>query len=235
MGYSLVVFAASWQGRDVLENPVWAALSGPQACFAEAAGDAARYTSEVAPFCAVADLADPAAWGDLATLTDHALLTGPSIHPPESWRRDRATPGVQMVGHGMTGVRDAGTVVLTETDVPEILDLVERAQPGPFRKRTVELGRHLGIRHEGRLVAMAGERFRLPGWTEVSAVCTDPQFRGRGLGARLTMAVAAGILERGDLPFLHVTADNEGAIRLYERLGFQVDHEVVFASYRHVG
>ena len=214
---------------------MWAALSGPQACFAEASGDAARYTSDVAPFAAVADLADPAAWRDLAELTDRALLTGPSIHPPAGWRQEGLMPGVQMVGHGSTGVHDPEAVVLTETDVPEILDLVERAQPGPFRKRTVELGRYLGIRHEGRLIAMAGERFRLPGWTEVSAVCTDPDFRGRGLGARLTMAVAAGILERGDLPFLHVTADNLGAIRLYERLGFQVGHEVVFASFRHVG
>jgi predicted GNAT family acetyltransferase len=137
-----------------------------------------------------------------------------------------------MAGHTMTGVPDPDAVVLTETDVPEMLELVSRAKPGPFGKRTVELGRYLGIRHEGKLVAMAGERFRLPGWTEVSAVCTDPEFRGQGLGARLTMAVAAGILEHGDLPFLHVTADNAAAIRLYERLGFQVSHPVVFAAYR---
>ncbi|GAA0497702.1 hypothetical protein Ade02nite_53900 [Paractinoplanes deccanensis] len=211
---------------------MWAALSGPQACFAEASGDAARYQPDVSPFCAVADLGDPAAWTDLATLTDRAFLTGPSIRPPAGWEQVRAVPGVQMAGHGMTGVPDDEAVPLTETDVPEILDLVERAQPGPFGKRTVELGRYLGIRHEGRLIAMAGERFRLPGWTEVSAVCTDPAFRGRGLGARLTMAVAAAILERGDLPFLHVTAENLGAIRLYERLGFQVSHQVVFASFR---
>jgi ribosomal protein S18 acetylase RimI-like enzyme len=222
------------QGQGVLENPVWAALSGPQACFAEASGDAARYQSEVSPFCAVADLDDPAAWDDLAALTGEALLTGPSITAPQGWAEVGVTPGAQMVGHAMTAVRDPETVVLGETDVPEILDLIERAQPGPFGKRTVELGRHLGIRHEGRLIAMAGERFQLPGWTEVSAVCTDPAFRGRGLGARLTMAVAAGILERGDLPFLHVTVDNAGAIRLYERLGFQVGHEVVFGRYRRV-
>ena len=135
----------------------------------------------------------------------------------------------------MTGVDDPEAVALTETDVPEILDLVERAQPGPFRKRTIELGRYLGIRRDGRLVAMAGERFRLPGWTEVSAVCTDPDFRGAGLGARLTLAVAAGILERGELPFLHAAADNDAAIRLYERLGFEPSHDVVFASYRRVG
>ncbi|MBU2665429.1 GNAT family N-acetyltransferase [Actinoplanes bogorensis] len=216
----------------MLENPVWAALSGPQACFAEASGDAARFLSDVGPWCAVADPGDRHAWDDLAGLTDRALLTAPAIHPPKGWKPVMVIAGVQMAGHTMTGVHDPETVRLTETDVPEMLDLVERAQPGPFGKRTIELGNYLGLRHEGRLVAMAGERFRLPGWTEVSAVCTDPAFRGQGLAARLTMAVAAGILERGDLPFLHVAAENAAAIRLYERLGFQVNHEVVFASYR---
>ncbi|MBM2616066.1 GNAT family N-acetyltransferase [Actinoplanes sp. LDG1-06] len=216
----------------MLENPVWAALSGPQACFAEASGDAARFHSDLGPWCAVADFGDRQAWADLAELTDHAVLTAPAIHPPAGWETVVVTPGVQMAGHTMTGVRDPETVRLTETDVPEMLDLVERSQPGPFGKRTVELGNYLGIRHEGRLVAMAGERFRMPGWTEVSAVCTDPDFRGQGYAARLTMAVAAGILERGDLPFLHVAAENAAAIRLYERLGFQIDHEVVFGAYR---
>jgi ribosomal protein S18 acetylase RimI-like enzyme len=219
----------------VLENPVWAALSGPQACHAEAAGDAARYSSDISPFAALADNGDPRAWRDLATLTDYALLTGPTIRPGPGWEMAVSVPGVQMVGHGMTGVEDPEAVVLTETDVPEILDLVERAKPGPFRKRTVELGRYLGIREDGRLIAMAGERFRLPGWTEVSAVCTDPDHQGRGLGARLTLAVAAGILARGELPFLHAAADNDRALRLYERLGFEPSHDVIFASYRHVG
>jgi ribosomal protein S18 acetylase RimI-like enzyme len=216
----------------VLENPVWAALTGPQACFAEAAGDAARFTSEVSPFAGVADLDDPAAWRDLASLTSEALLTGPAITTQPGWEMVGALAGVQMAGRAMTGLADADAVVLTETDVPEILDLVSRAQPGPFSKRTIELGRYLGIREDGRLVAMAGERLRLPGWTEVSAVCTDPAYQGRGLGARLTLAVAAGILERGDLPFLHAAETNERAIRLYERLGFEVDHEVVFAQFR---
>ncbi|WP_433290747.1 GNAT family N-acetyltransferase [Actinoplanes sp. CA-030573] len=219
----------------MLENPVWAALSGPQACFAEASGDAARYSSDISPFAAVADLDDPAAWRDLAKLTDLALLTGPTIKPGPGWEVAVSVPGVQMVGHGMTGVEDPEAVVLTETDVPEILDLVERAKPGPFRKRTIELGRYLGLRVDGRLVAMAGERFHVPGWTEVSAVCTDPDFQGRGLGARLTLAVAAGILGRGELPFLHAAADNDRALHLYERLGFEASHDVVFASFRRVG
>jgi ribosomal protein S18 acetylase RimI-like enzyme len=219
----------------VLENPAWAALSGPQACFAEASGDAVRFLPDVSPFCALADPGSASAWRDLATLTGHALLTGPSISPGPGWELAVSVPGLQMVGQSMTGVEDPEAVVLTETDVPEILDLVERAQPGPFRKRTIELGRYLGIRHQGRLIAMAGERFRLPGWTEVSAVCTDPDFRGRGLGARLTLAVAAGILGRGELPFLHTAADNDSAIRLYERLGFEPSGDVIFASYRYAG
>ncbi|MEU4420444.1 GNAT family N-acetyltransferase [Actinoplanes sp. NPDC024001] len=220
----------------MLNNPVWASLAGPQACFAEAAGDAARYLPEISPFCALRDPGDPAGWRDLATLTDVALLTGPSITPLAGWETESVMHGQQMIGQSMTGVDDPEAVRLTEHDVPEMLELVARAQPGPFRKRTVDLGGYLGIRDSsGRLVAMAGERFRMPGWAEVSAVCTDPEFRGQGLGARLTMAVAAGILARGELPFLHVVSDNDDAIRLYERLGFEHSGEVVFASFRHSG
>jgi predicted GNAT family acetyltransferase len=217
----------------VLDNPVWAALTGPQACFAEAAGNAARFLPEIAPFAALSDTSDPAAWRDLATITDFAVLTGPSITPHAGWEQVEATSGVQMIGQSMSGVEDPEAVVLTEKDVPEMLDLVARAQPGPFLKRTIDLGRYLGIRDaDGRLIAMAGERFRMPGWTEVSAVCTDPAFRGKGLGARLTLAVAAGILARGELPFLHAVHDNENAIRLYGRLGFTHSADVIFAAFR---
>jgi ribosomal protein S18 acetylase RimI-like enzyme len=218
-----------------LPPPTWAALTGPQACYAEAAGDAARFPSDMSPFGALADPADPAGWRDLATLTDEALLTAPALSAGPGWEATFSLPGVQMVGTGMTGADVPEAVLLTETDVPEILDLVERTRPGPFAKRTIEMGRYLGIRREGRLIAMAGERLRPPGWTEVSAVCTDPEFRGQGLAARLTLAVAAGILERGELPFLHAASTNTDAIRLYERLGFEVAHPVVFARFRTVG
>jgi predicted GNAT family acetyltransferase len=113
--------------------------------------------------------------------------------------------------------------------VPEVLDLVARTEPGPFRKRTVELGRYLGIRRDGVLVAMAGERLRVPGWTEISAVCTDPAHRGQGLAARLVRALAHGIRARGERPFLAAAAENVGAVRLYEALGFTVRREVTFA------
>ncbi|WP_442874812.1 GNAT family N-acetyltransferase [Amycolatopsis sp. NBC_00345] len=125
---------------------------------------------------------------------------------------------------------DFAVVRLGEADVPEMLDLVARAQPGPFLPRTVFLGTYLGIRHEGALVAMAGERLHPPGWTEISAVCTDPAFRGRGLAARLVRAVGAGIRARGETPFLHAAASNVNAIRLYESLGFRLRREMIFSA-----
>ncbi|HEY3481557.1 MAG TPA: GNAT family N-acetyltransferase, partial [Streptomyces sp.] len=104
-------------------------------------------------------------------------------------------------------------------------------KPGPFGKRTVEMGRYLGIRRGGRLIAMAGERLRPPGWTEISAVCTDPGFQGQGLATRLVLAVSHGIAERGETPFLHATAENVSAIRLYEALGFRLRRRLTFSSY----
>ena len=113
-----------------------------------------------------------------------------------------------------------------------MLDLAARTRPGPFLPRTIEFGGYLGIRQEGVLAAMAGERFHPPGWTEVSAVCTDPKFRGQGLGTRLTLAVAASILDRGDTPFLHASADNVSAIRLYQALGFRFRRRADFVVAR---
>ncbi|WP_308206707.1 GNAT family N-acetyltransferase [Paractinoplanes hotanensis] len=112
-----------------------------------------------------------------------------------------------------------------------MLDLVARARPGPFGPRTREPGTYLGIRREGALVAMAGERMRPPGWAEISAVCTDPAFRGQGLAARL---IRAAVRERGETPFLHAAGTNTGAIRLYLAMGFQHRRDINFHAYRRV-
>ncbi|MEU6349098.1 GNAT family N-acetyltransferase [Streptomyces sp. NPDC047072] len=211
-------------GGTVLDNAVWAALDGPHAHLAERLGRAARYPTDVYAFAALADPGDPAAWADL-----HALV-GPGtvvrIKPvetvPEGWEVVGGGVGVQLVDTGLRAEPAPEAVRLGPADVPEILDLVARTKPGPFLKRTVVLGTYLGIREEGRLIALAGERIRPPGWTEISAVCTDPEHRGRGLATRLVRAVAAGIRERGDTPFLHAAETNTSAIRLYESLGFTV-------------
>jgi predicted GNAT family acetyltransferase len=112
-------------------------------------------------------------------------------------------------------------LVLEPDDVPEMLALVERTRPGPFARRTIELGEYLGVRHEGALIAMAGERMHPPGYTEISGVCTDADHRGRGLASQLVRALARAIRARGETPFLHLTTENEAAHRVYGALGFE--------------
>ncbi|WP_329129204.1 GNAT family N-acetyltransferase [Streptomyces sp. NBC_01476] len=214
----------------VLDNPAWATLTGAHRPLAEIVGSAARYPTDVAPFVAIADHRDPAGWADLATLVgpgnSFALAGVPTL--PEGWATGQSGQGVQLVGTGLRPATDPEAVRLGPADVPEMLDLVERTKPGPFLPRTIELGAYWGIRRDGHLVAMAGERLRPPGWTEISAVCTDDRYRGQGLATRLVRHVAVGITDRGDTPFLHAAAVNTGAIRLYESIGFTQRAAVVF-------
>lgn len=210
-----------------LDNPVWFALGeGPHASLAERKGRVVRYPPAVCPFYGMP--AEPTAhdWADAAALAGPGgavMLAATRIPFPDGWKVAGGGEGVQMVASDEAGrglPADEEIIRLGREDVPEVLDLVARTEPGPFRARTIELGGYLGIRREGALVAMAGERVRPPGWTEISAVCTDQAWRGHGFAARLTLAVAAGIRARGETPFLHAVATNANAIRLYERLGF---------------
>jgi predicted GNAT family acetyltransferase len=117
---------------------------------------------------------------------------------------------------------------LTAADAQDMLALAELTRPGPFAARTVELGHFFGIRHDGRLVAMVGERMRVAGWTEVSGVSTHPDVRGRHLAERLVRRIVGGIVARGERPFLHVLATNRPALGLYRRLGFTRRRDFVF-------
>lgn len=212
-------------GDPVLDNPTWAGLIGNHQRFAQRRGLAARYLTEVSPFVALADTADPRAWRDAAQLLGPGAvfaLSGTDVVPPPGWETSWVGDGVQLVDVSLAKVTDPKAIVLGAADVPEMLNLVERTNPGPFRPRTVELGGYLGYRHHGKLIAMAGRRLHPDGWTEISAVCTDPDFRGRGMAARLVSAVAAGIEADGDRVFLHAAATNVNAIRLYEAIGFRL-------------
>jgi predicted GNAT family acetyltransferase len=113
-----------------------------------------------------------------------------------------------------------------------MLELVARATPGPFLSRTVEFGGYVGIRRDGHLIAMAGERMRPSDHTEVSAVATDPDHRRRGLAELVVRRVATGIIDRGETPFLHTAASNSGAIRLYQSIGFSVRRQLTFTILR---
>jgi ribosomal protein S18 acetylase RimI-like enzyme len=218
-----------------LDNPAFSSLTGPHAGIARTAGRAVRYPADVSPFCGLPAQPGAADWAAAARLiSQDETVVFPALggSPPLGWETVGIGDGVQLVADGLAPEPDPEAVPLGAADVPDMLSLTERTKPGPFLPRTIELGRYLGIRRDGDLIAMAGERFRPPGYTEISAVCTDPAWRGQGLAARLTRAVAAGITARGDTPFLHALAANTNAIRLYEQLGFRYRRDVVFRSLR---
>ncbi|MBM7772985.1 ribosomal protein S18 acetylase RimI-like enzyme [Actinokineospora baliensis] len=219
--------------ESVLDNVVWASLTGAHAHLAVRHGDAARYPEDVAPFLGAADEPGPQIWSDIAAAAGPGaqVVVSPGLpRPEEAWDTTFDLAGVQLVDDHLEPEVDVEAIRLTHADVPEMIELVERTQPGPFLPRTILLGDYFGFRREGALVAMAGERMHPPGWTEISAVCTDPAYRGQGLATRLVLTVAAGIRARGDVPFLHTGAANTNAIRLYEALGFRLRRHVRFTG-----
>jgi ribosomal protein S18 acetylase RimI-like enzyme len=218
-----------------LDNPVRSSLAGPHARFAERRGNVRRYPADVSPFVALPDQPDAADWADVAALAGPGALValaGVRMPPPDGWEVTLIGEGVQLVDHEVEATADGEAVRLGPGDVPEMLVLAGRTKPGPFLPRTVELGSYLGFRRNGALVAMAGERLHPPGWTEISAVCTDDAWRGLGFASRLVRALVAGIRARGETAFLHTLADNTTAIRLYEELGFRLRSGTVFSAAR---
>ncbi|GAA4833578.1 GNAT family N-acetyltransferase [Actinomycetospora corticicola] len=218
-----------------LDDPLRAALEGPQAHLAVRRGEAVRFHPDVGPF--LAPPASPQEWRDAASLGEVMVVrTSGPLEVPGDWTLEREIPGVQMVLDDAVPTptaADAQMVLLDDTDVDAMLALVGRTKPGPFARRTRELGVYLGIRDDMLgLVAMAGERMHVAGACEISAVCTDPAVRGHGLATRLILAVAAGIRARGETPFLHASADNTTAIRLYEQLGFRLRARPSFVAVR---
>ncbi|QUQ71779.1 GNAT family N-acetyltransferase [Kutzneria sp. CA-103260] len=217
----------------MLDNPVYSSLSNPaHSHLAKGQGRVLRYLDDVAPFIGLPDDPTEQDWHDAATLVGSG--TAAYVHLPKptpaNWTVVRRLDLVQMTAPpGLVGAPDARAVRLTAADAPEMLDLARRTAPGPFLPRTVEMGTYLGIRLDGELAAMAGERMRPTGWVEISAVCTSPEHRGQGLGTALIRALLAGIAAQGDRAFLHVAATNANAIRLYEALGFTVRRELVLS------
>ena len=183
-----------------------------------------RYVADVAPFLALPSDASRADWQDAIELVPPGTVAA-TIHDgsplPESLKVTHTFELVQMIGEHVGGARDPEAVTLDSADVPEMLELVRVTEPGPFFQRTIELGRYVGIRRGGALAAMAGERLHFDGWTEISAVCTAPAYRGQGLASRLVSTLVADIQHRSESVFLHVLTGNTDAIRLYEGLGFR--------------
>ena len=209
----------------LLDDPIWAALTTGNRHHAEGGPMAWRYPPEVAPFAAMADRS-PEAFKALAAIVPAggrlALGTLDKLVPSPILQIDMQAPLIQMILNVPVRGTPSGPehVVLGSADVPDMIDLAERTHPGPFGPRTIEFGRYIGLRIEGTLVAMAGERMRLDRYVEISAVCVDPDHRGNGYGALLVTRLAQDLQVQGLTPFLHVFESNEGAIALYEKLGF---------------
>ncbi|MFC8045493.1 GNAT family N-acetyltransferase [Nocardia sp. NPDC057353] len=220
-----------------LDDPVGESLHGNHAHLARRVGRAATYLPDVTTFAAV-DPGDGCEWDDLTRLLGPgapADLFSCPVPPPRHWPEVFRLDGRQLILPGALAETPtaADVVELGAADVAEMLDLVATTRPGPFWPRTHELGPYLGIRGEdGLLLAMAGVRLRPPGWSEISAVCTAPEARGRGYAAQLVGALVARIAALGDRPFLHVAEANTAAIELYERLGFRTRTPVTFRGFR---
>jgi ribosomal protein S18 acetylase RimI-like enzyme len=211
-----------------LDNVIWKALTTRQAEFAETFNQACRFTPEVSPLGA---FREPTLEGyeSLAELLGPrgtiGLFLDMPYQPHAGWELVAGAPMPEMVYEGAStplprSPSDPEIVELGAADAPEMMELTALTKPGPFNQRTHELGTYLGIRRDGKLVAMAGERLKIPGYTEVSAICTHPEHTGHGYARILTSEVMQRIRSRGETPFLHVREDNVRAIELYQRLGF---------------
>jgi predicted GNAT family acetyltransferase len=213
--------------HDGLDRPIWSALTTMQAHLGQGDALARRYHPDVAPFAALA-AETPAAYEALhQLLRPHeqvALLSAEPMGPVDGLQTTHVGVIHQMIApRRETESTDNQEVIrLGQADANDMLDLVQKTRPGPFGKRTVEMGNYIGIRHRGRLIAMAGERMRIEGYVEISAVCVDDDHRGKGHARRLVKVLQREIQQRGEIPFLHVFSDNISAIQLYERLGFQL-------------
>lgn len=217
-----------------LDRAIWTALNTRRAGFAIGTGRTRRIDPAIGLFVAAADHTD-ASLADVAALLSPGEMVGmieTAAWPlPSSLRATGRHALLQMTATAIVpGPTRTDIVPLSNYDAADMLALATLTRPGPFFAATHRLGGYVGVRREGVLIAMAGTRLALPGYTEVSAICTHPDHRGGGIAAALTRHVATGILAAGDIPFLTSYADNAGAIAVYTRLGFRARRELIFTT-----
>ncbi|MGC2703669.1 MAG: GNAT family N-acetyltransferase [Candidatus Acidiferrales bacterium] len=222
-----------------LDNPIWNSLTTLHARFAEGDALAKRFPPDVTTLAAMREPTVEAYSSLAQALKGSGAALFLDQHPaiPPGWTTIHASQILQMVCEKSeieAEAEEEPAEVLTVADTDEMIALAELTKPGPFGKRTRELGHYIGIRESNRLAAMAGERLHLPGYTEVSAVCTHPDFQGRGFARLLISALMRRILQRGQIPILHVKQENVGAIHVYEKLGFRTRRLIHFVVLRRV-
>lgn len=218
-----------------LDNPIWASLQSTHRGLALRKGDAARYPAELAPFLGVADAETNAAdaVASLVAIEETVYLVGVAPRLPEAWSLHAYPPLAQMICTAPIAVIDGPEIIeLSDAHRADVLALTELVYPHYFRPRTMDLGRYFGIYQENRLAAIIGERMGTDGFQEMSAICTHPDFNGRGYARRLTAMLTNDTLERGRTPFLHVSHANHRAVHLYEQIGYRHRRDIGFWSLR---
>lgn len=216
-----------------LDNPFWSSLRSRHQAIALSSGRVARYPAEFAPFLGVADAGSDvaAALAELVAPGESVYLLGVAPRVPDGWQVAAFRSLAQMVCVSPLDVVDGPAIVeLTGAHRDDVLALTALVYPHYFRPRTMELGRYFGIYEDGRLAALAGERLGTDGFQEISAICTHPDFTGRGYARRLTALLANDTIEHGRIPFLHVSHENTRARQLYEKMGFRHRRDIGFWS-----
>jgi ribosomal protein S18 acetylase RimI-like enzyme len=216
-----------------LDNPFWSSLQSRHRSLAQRVGDIARYPAEFAPFLGVAnaDAAVTEALESLVAADETVLLLGVAPAAPQGWILQGDDPLAQMICTAAIPVIDGPEVIeLSEAHRADVLALVALVYPHYFRPRAMELGRYFGIYRQGRLAAIIGERLGMDAHQEISAVCTHPDFLGRGYARRLLALLSNDNLERGRTPFLHVSQQNHRAKSIYEQSGYRVRRAIGFWS-----
>lgn len=223
--------------ESLLDNPIWQALNSAHAVFNEGNERLKYFYPEISPFVAMADWQKE----DRDYLESHIpadrgffYIIREKIQLPDSCRKAFTIPLWQMVmqQHIPFTIKDVTILPLDHSHIPAMIELTALTRPGPFSQRTIEFGNYTGIFENDRLVAMAGERLKVPGYTEVSAICTHPDATGKGYGAALLSAACSRIRQNGQTPFLHVRNDNARAIKMYEKAGFSIRCEMDFAIFK---
>jgi len=218
-----------------LDNPFWSSLARRHRAIARVCGEVARYPADHAPFLGVAHAGvDAAAALDaLVAPGESVYLLGVAPEPPAGWALEAYRPLAQMQCDAPLPLPHGPEIVpLGEGDREAVLALTALVYPHYFRRRTMDMGRYFGIFEQGRLAAIIGERLGSDATQEMSAICTHPDFTGRGHARRLTAWLTNETLSAGRLPYLHVSQDNLRAKTLYERMGYRLRREIPFWSLR---
>lgn len=219
--------------KHVLESPAWHALHSGNQNLAFGNDKVKFFAKEVSPFVGLAENTPEnfRVLYDIRPQPEPALFMTPvQIDIPEPWQVLHLVKGIQMIAENTSGTvkGNSALVPLTDAHIPQMLELTKLTNPGPFAERTLDFGHYHGIFEDGQLAAMAGQRLHAGNYAEISAVCTHPDQTGKGYAKELLMYHIKRIRAASEIPYLHVRADNDRAIKVYESLGFVKSRDMYF-------